>query len=68
MTDQAPDDITAPESGRRRSPPQSVPDDTILHADDLMAGYLPGINILNGADLYCQRGELVGVIGPNGAG
>ncbi len=68
MTDQASDDITAPESGRRRSPPQSVPDDTILHADDLMAGYLPGINILNGADLYCQRGELVGVIGPNGAG
>jgi branched-chain amino acid transport system ATP-binding protein len=40
----------------------------ILRADDLIAGYLPGVNILNGADLYCREGELVGIIGPNGAG
>jgi len=40
----------------------------VLRADNLVAGYLPGVNILNGADLYCQRGELVGIIGPNGAG
>ncbi len=40
----------------------------VLRADDLIAGYLPGVNILNGADLYCQEGELVGIIGPNGAG
>ncbi len=40
----------------------------VLRADDLSAGYLPGVNILNGADLYCQEGELVGIIGPNGAG
>jgi len=40
----------------------------VLRADDLTAGYLPGVNILNGADLYCQEGELVGIIGPNGAG
>jgi branched-chain amino acid transport system ATP-binding protein len=40
----------------------------ILRADDLVAGYLPGVNILNGADLYCREGELVGIIGPNGAG
>ncbi|SDS23325.1 amino acid/amide ABC transporter ATP-binding protein 2, HAAT family [Nocardioides scoriae] len=40
----------------------------VLRADDLLAGYLPGVNILNGADLYCQEGELVGIIGPNGAG
>ena len=40
----------------------------ILRADNLIAGYLPGVNILNGADLYCQEGELVGIIGPNGAG
>ena len=31
-------------------------------------GYLPGVDILNGADLYCNKGELVGIIGPNGAG
>src|SRR3982750_44717 len=40
----------------------------VLRADSLIAGYVPGVNILNGADLYCQPGELVGVIGPNGAG
>lgn len=40
----------------------------VLRADDLIAGYVPGVNILNGADLYCQPGELVGIIGPNGAG
>ncbi|MBA2465743.1 MAG: ABC transporter ATP-binding protein, partial [Nocardioidaceae bacterium] len=40
----------------------------VLRADDLIAGYLPGVNILNGADFYCQEGELVGIIGPNGAG
>ncbi|MFZ5869589.1 MAG: ABC transporter ATP-binding protein [Actinomycetota bacterium] len=40
----------------------------LLRADDLVAGYLPGVNILNGADLYCHEGELVGIIGPNGAG
>lgn len=40
----------------------------VVRADNLVAGYLPGVNILNGADLYCQPGELVGIIGPNGAG
>ena len=40
----------------------------VLRADNLIAGYLPGVNILNGADLYCQKNELVGIIGPNGAG
>jgi ABC-type branched-subunit amino acid transport system ATPase component len=40
----------------------------VLRADNLIAGYVPGVNILNGADLYCKVGELVGIIGPNGAG
>ena len=35
---------------------------------DLVAGYVPGVNILNGCDLHCTEGELVGIIGPNGAG
>lgn len=42
--------------------------DAVLRADDLFGGYLPGVDILNGADLYCNKGELVGIIGPNGAG
>ena len=40
----------------------------VLRADNLIAGYVPGVNILNGADLSCSEGELVGIIGPNGAG
>lgn len=40
----------------------------LLVSDALVAGYVPGVNILNGCDLYVQEGELVGIIGPNGAG
>jgi ABC-type branched-subunit amino acid transport system ATPase component len=40
----------------------------LVVADNLVAGYLPGVNILNGCDLYANEGELVGIIGPNGAG
>lgn len=40
----------------------------VLHADDLIAGYFPGVNILNGCSLTAKEGELVGIIGPNGAG
>ena len=40
----------------------------LLDAVDLIAGYLPGVNILNGASLSLHEGEIVGIIGPNGAG
>src|SRR5699024_9008724 len=40
----------------------------LLRAADLVAGYLPGVNILNGCNLDVHEGELVGIIGPNGAG
>ena len=40
----------------------------LLRAVDLVAGYLPGVNILNGCSLDLMEGELVGIIGPNGAG
>ncbi len=40
----------------------------LLRADEVVAGYVPGVNILNGCDLYVGDGELVGIIGPNGAG
>jgi branched-chain amino acid transport system ATP-binding protein len=42
--------------------------DSLLRADNVVAGYVPGVNILNGCDLYVNDGELVGIIGPNGAG
>ncbi|MEY4390970.1 MAG: hypothetical protein RLZZ400_713 [Actinomycetota bacterium] len=40
----------------------------VVEAKDLVAGYLPGINILNGCNLTAYQGELIGIIGPNGAG
>jgi branched-chain amino acid transport system ATP-binding protein len=40
----------------------------ILRADEIVAGYIPEVDILTGCDLYCRDGEIVGVIGPNGAG
>lgn len=40
----------------------------LLDAVDLVAGYIPGVNILNGASLTLHEGEIVGIIGPNGAG
>lgn len=40
----------------------------VIEVKDLFAGYLPGVNILNGANLVARQGELIGIIGPNGAG
>ncbi|MEN9713348.1 MAG: hypothetical protein RLZZ164_12 [Actinomycetota bacterium] len=40
----------------------------VVFADNLVAGYLPGVNILNGCSLVANQGELIGIIGPNGAG
>lgn len=40
----------------------------VVETKDLVAGYLPGVNILNGANFFADQGELVGIIGPNGAG
>ncbi len=46
----------------------SAAEGALLRADEIVAGYVPGVNILNGCDLYVNDGELVGIIGPNGAG
>ncbi len=40
----------------------------VVEITNLIAGYLPGVNILNGANLVANQGELIGIIGPNGAG
>ncbi|UYN85081.1 MAG: ABC transporter ATP-binding protein [Microcella sp.] len=42
--------------------------DLVVHVDNVTAGYLPGINILNECSLTAYAGELIGIIGPNGAG
>ncbi|MEJ5867790.1 ABC transporter ATP-binding protein [Pseudokineococcus sp. 5B2Z-1] len=51
-----------------RSAHVAAAEGAVLRADELVAGYLPGVDILNGCDLHVQPGELVAIIGPNGAG
>ncbi len=41
---------------------------SLLVATDVVAGYLPGVDILQGMGLHLDEGEVVGIIGPNGAG
>ncbi|MFB9800193.1 ABC transporter ATP-binding protein [Streptomonospora salina] len=40
----------------------------LLVADEVKAGYVPEVNILDGCTLTLREGEVVGIIGPNGAG
>jgi branched-chain amino acid transport system ATP-binding protein len=40
----------------------------VIEAREVVAGYIPEVNILNGCDLNVAPGEFVGIIGPNGAG
>jgi ABC-type branched-subunit amino acid transport system ATPase component len=41
---------------------------SLLHVDDIAAGYVEGIDILDGLELRVEPGTITGVIGPNGAG
>ncbi|HEY3193194.1 MAG TPA: ABC transporter ATP-binding protein [Solirubrobacterales bacterium] len=40
----------------------------VLAVEDLVAGYVPEVDILTGVELKVREGEIVTVIGPNGAG
>ena len=42
--------------------------EVVLEAEEVVAGYVPEVNILSGTNLKLYDGELVGIIGPNGAG
>lgn len=48
--------------------PAAVTAQPVIEASNIVAGYLPGVNILNGCSLTAYPGEMIGVIGPNGAG
>jgi branched-chain amino acid transport system ATP-binding protein len=50
------------------APTTSSPGEPLLVVRDLVAGYVPGVDILRGASIDVARAELVGIIGPNGAG
>ncbi len=47
---------------------ERVMTEPIIKVDNVVAGYVPGVDILNGANLEVAPGELIGIIGPNGAG
>jgi branched-chain amino acid transport system ATP-binding protein len=40
----------------------------ILTVERMVAGYEPGLPIVNGASIHAARGEIVALLGPNGAG
>jgi branched-chain amino acid transport system ATP-binding protein len=40
----------------------------LLSVEGLVAGYEPGLPIVNGASIHAGKGEIVAVLGPNGAG
>lgn len=40
----------------------------LLEIKNLVAGYLPDVNVLQGINVHVEAGELVCMIGPNGAG
>jgi ABC-type branched-subunit amino acid transport system ATPase component len=42
--------------------------DAILETRELVAGYVPEVDILHGVDVVVRRGEIVTLVGPNGAG
>lgn len=43
-------------------------DRPLITIENVIAGYVPGVDILNGVNLEAADGELIGIIGPNGAG
>ncbi len=61
-------EMSRAEKAATREEHDRLAEGALVRADELVAGYVPGVNILRGCDFYLQDGELVGIIGPNGAG
>jgi branched-chain amino acid transport system ATP-binding protein len=40
----------------------------VLRVNEVVAGYVPEVNILDNASIEVRRGEIVSIVGPNGAG
>jgi branched-chain amino acid transport system ATP-binding protein len=40
----------------------------MLSIENLVAGYIPDMDILRGVDMHVEQGEIVCLVGPNGAG
>jgi ABC-type branched-subunit amino acid transport system ATPase component len=48
--------------------PDVEPNGALLVTEDVVAGYLSEVDVLNGVSIQVQKGEIATVIGPNGAG
>lgn len=57
--------MTSPPEQRAAAAPGN---ETVLAVTDLVAGYLPGVDVLTGVSVSVRRGEIVTLVGPNGAG
>ena len=68
MSDASPPSDAAVPEGETPITPPPPGGEIVLSATDLVAGYTPEVNILNGCDFHLADGELIGIIGPNGAG
>ena len=53
------------ENGEKSAAESAEP---VLWTEELVAGYIPDVDILRGCTVEVRPGELVGIIGPNGAG
>ena len=67
-TDPGPGQLTPAQLAATAEEHRKLAGDALMRADDITAGYLPGINILEECNFYLGDGEIVGIIGPNGAG
>ncbi len=47
---------------------ENGPREPLVELRQVVAGYLPGVDILRQVDLVLYPGEMIGIIGPNGAG
>jgi branched-chain amino acid transport system ATP-binding protein len=67
-TDQANGSLTPAELAATPEQHRVLAEGALLRADELVAGYVPGVDILTGCNFFLREGEIVGIIGPNGAG
>src|SRR5688572_30651436 len=60
--------LTPAELAARPEKHRELAEGSLMRADDVVAGYVPGVDILTGCNFFLREGEIVGIIGPNGAG
>ncbi|GGG11586.1 ABC transporter ATP-binding protein [Rhodococcoides trifolii] len=68
MTESAAGQLTAAEFAATPEEHSRLAEGALVRADNLVAGYIPGVDILKECNFFLNDGEIVGIIGPNGAG